>query len=235
MNEQQFKLKAIVASSGLSFDVDVNPTITGIELKQKIAEDISIDMDHQVLFTQNGIKLKKSKLSLQLSHESYNNDIFISNNEDNLITMAVGPHIYIFDKQHQTHPSIPSKYVLNTKDFDIDESKLNASPPPTLLSDEALRNHALFQSNNLTANKSILFRTLPKYEVQFDYHLNLALYIKQECLKKMTVSKKYVKQIQHQYKSLKVLLKHFAHLKELGISHLHFVFSHWQQTHTTHN
>ena len=40
--------------------------------------------------------------------------------------------------------------------------------------------HQLFKN----ANKSILWQTLPKYEIEFDYHYNLAIYIKDECVKK---------------------------------------------------
>ena len=49
-----------------------------MELKRMIAEDTSVDTDHQVLFTQNGHKLKT--LSHPLSHSSYQNDLFIPSN-----------------------------------------------------------------------------------------------------------------------------------------------------------
>jgi len=236
----KFKLTAVVASSGASFEVDVHPTITGNELKQKIAEDTSIEMDHQVLFTQNGIKLKK--LSLPLSHACYNNDIFISSSSSSLdheqpenaqhvqahhdsieFTMSFPPHIYIYDKHHGEHPAISHEYLLNAVEYVIDEQKLQSSPPPHLLSDEKLREHALFQHSQ-NANKSILFQTLPKYEIEFEYHYNLALYVRDECIRKMSASKECVKQIQFQYKSLRVLLRHFTNLKDkLSKQHNRFI------------
>eukprot|EP01084_Bolivina_argentea_P269208 457465_1 len=205
LKSQTFQLTAVIASCGASFEVDANPTITGIELKQKIAEDTSISMDDQVLFTQNGIKLKK--LNLELCDSCYSSDIFILNN--NSYTISMGPHIFIYDKHHSEHPSISNEYILNATNYEIKEDKLNPSPPVHLTCDEKLKNHPLFKKS-----KSIIYQTLPKYEIEFEYHYNLAIYVKEECLKKVNAGKKYVKQIQLQYKSLKVLLKHFTHLFE---------------------
>eukprot|EP01084_Bolivina_argentea_P195674 335619_1 len=110
---KQFKLTAVVASSGSGFEVDVYPTNTGHDLKQKIAEETSIVMDHQVLFTQTGTKIKK--LSLPLHHPTYNNDLFISEseqkynnnddddgdiNDDIKYSLSLDGCIYIFDKHH---------------------------------------------------------------------------------------------------------------------------------------
>jgi len=222
-----FKLIAIVASSGASYEVDVNPTITGYQLKQKIAEDCSIEMDHQVIFTQRGIKLRK--LSIALCDAAYNNDIFICSNHDHYnkrkdkdnddddddnnsarYTISTPPHIYIYDKHHGEHPAISHQYLLKPSDYHIDEEKLQSSPPPHLTSEDKLKDHPLLKQGH----SSILIQTLPRYEVEFDYHYNLVSYVRHACIKKMNASKECIKQIQFQYKSLKVLLTHFSTLKE---------------------
>lgn len=203
---------------------------SGTQLKQKIAEDTSIDMDNQVLFTFKGNKI--TKLSLPLSNyedifichdnngneQKYNNDNnenlnnnTINHNNNKQYTLSTNiPHIFIFDKHHGEHPTISSEYVLDPNDYMIDEEKLSSSPPPNLTSDEKLKDHPLLKHGN----KSILWQTLPKYEIEFDYHYNLAVMIQDECNKKHSVAKKYIQQIQWQYQSLKSLEKYFKQAKE---------------------
>lgn len=160
------KLTVIIASSGSSIEVECLPSTTGMELKQKIAEDTSIETDHQVLFTQNGHKLKM--LSHPLSHSSYHNDLFIPSNSDDTdtttFTIAMPPHLFLFDKHHGERPSMASEFVLDPKSY-------------------------AFTLNDATSADSV--------------DLNVVQKVQSECIRKMNASKKCVKTIQHQYKSLK--------------------------------
>ena len=101
-----------------------------------IAEDTSVDTDHQVLFTQNGHKLKT--LSHPLSHSSYQNDLFIPSNssesksdntaESTTFTIGMPPHLFMFDKLHSERPAMASEFVLDPKSYaltlDADDSAI---------------------------------------------------------------------------------------------------------------
>eukprot|EP01084_Bolivina_argentea_P146558 256584_1 len=198
-SSKSFELMVVIASCGASFEIEVDPHITGMEVKQKIAEDSSISMDDQVLFTPSGILLKKS--TLPLSHGMYKNDIFVFSKKNECYTVSLlPPHIYIFDKHHGEHPSIPREHVLHPNDYTRFDVKALTQGPSSQLTDE--------ERSDPTMNIKI------EYEIEYEHNYKLLKHVAEDCIAKMRASKKYVKQIQLQYKSLKVLMKHFNHLKD---------------------
>ena len=96
--EQQFTVTAIIASTGHALELTLSTSTstppTYLALKQRIAEDTSILVEHQVLFTPSGVKLKDT---------------------DSLST-STSP-LFVFDSHHGEHPSLRRRDVLRAADY----------------------------------------------------------------------------------------------------------------------
>lgn len=104
------KIKAIVAGCGASLEIEIESKMDGNALKQRIAEETSIIMNNQLLFTQNATKIT----DLHLTMDDIHYELFTKDNHLNMDAC-----LYIFDKHHAKHPEIPPEYMLDPKEYEI--------------------------------------------------------------------------------------------------------------------